>query len=233
MKTKSILLTIAVFLTCILLGAKEYDHILLYKNCGTWKNKAPVIGSGLDSGRIEWNGKILKFTPQGGSFDLKNIYCFGFAIRVPENMMKQPVTVKFIYEEGNPVIWNLRTPPHTGWRGVNAKILAGQWPHIRQGKIKAVEFSAEVPGFQALLDDIRFVPEGLDFQFEEAWVQPVTGGCFFPEYTLEQQRTETLNDPEFKAKMAEIERLRQTKLRITLKNCPVSGNFPVSSRTAR
>ena len=213
----SILSAAAVFLTCGLLGAREYDHILLYKNCGTWKNHASVIRSGLDSGRIGWDGKMLKFTPRGGSYDLKNIYCFGFAIRVPENMMKQPFTVKFIYEEGKPVIWNLRTPPHTGWRGVNAKILAGQWPHIRRGKIKAVEFSAEVPGFQAVLDDIRFVPEGLDFQFEEAWVQPVTNGCFFPEYTLEQQRTETLNAPEFKAKMAEIERLRQTRLRIPLK----------------
>ena len=65
MKIKSILLTIAAFLIGILLGAKEYDHILLYKNCGTWKNNASVIRSGLDSGRIEWNGKILKFTPQG------------------------------------------------------------------------------------------------------------------------------------------------------------------------
>ena len=210
-------LAAVLFLAGSLLGAKEYDHILLFKNCGTWKSNASVIQSGPDKGRIVWDGKPLKFTPREGTFDLKNIYCFGFAIRVPENMKNRPVTVKFIYDEGKPALWNVRTPNHTGWRGTNAKILANRWPRIRPGKVRAVEFSAADPSFEAILDDIRFVPNGLDFQFEEAWVQPVTNGCFFPEYTLEQQRKETLEDPEFKAKMAEIEKLRQTKLKIRLK----------------
>ena len=216
-KTCFAILAAAVLAGGGLLGAKEYEQILLLKNCGTWKSNAQVIQSGLDSGRITWDGKPLKFTPRGGTFDLKGIYCFGFGIRVPENMRNRPFTVKFIYDEGQPVLWNVRTPAHTGWRGINAKILANRWPKIRPGKIKAVEFSCNVPGFQAVLDDIRFVPDGVDYQFEEAWVQPVTRGCFFPEYTLEQQRTETLNDPEFEAKMAEIEKLRRSKLRVSLK----------------
>ena len=207
----------AVILTFGPLSAREYDHVLLFKNCGTWENEASLIPSGLDSGRIAWDGKPLTFVPRGGSFDLSRIYCFGFAIRVPQEMVKQPITVKFVYEEGDPVIWKVGTPFHTGWQGVNAKIDADKVPRIRPGKLKAVEFRSEVPGFQAVLDDIRFVPEGLDFQFEDAWVSPVTDGCFFPEYTLEPQRTETLNDPDFPAKMAEIEQLRKTKLRIPLK----------------
>lgn len=217
MKIGLIITSAVLFWACILLSAKEYDNILLYKNCGTWENNASVIRSGLDSGRIDWNGKLLKFTPRGKSFDLKNIYCFGFSIRVPQHMMKQPLTVKIVYEEGQPLIWKTRTPSHTGWRCVNAKIDAGKAPHIRRGKVTAVEFSSEIPGFRAVLDDLRFVPEGLDFQFEEAWIPPVTNGCFFPEYTLEQQRNETLSDPDFKAKMAEIEHLRQTKLKIRLR----------------
>ena len=217
MKLGSVLLAAAVFLTGSLLGAKEYGNILLYKNCGTWKNGAEVIRDGVDSGRIAWNGKLLRFTPRGGTFDLKNIYCFGFAIRVPKNMTDQPFFVKFIYAEGDPVSWNVRTPSHTGWRGINAKIQAEKWPRIRPGKIKAVEFISKVPGFHALLDDIRFVPEGLNYEFEDAWVPPVTNGCFFPEYTLGQQRTETLDDPDFKTKMAEIEKLRKAKLKVVWK----------------
>ena len=166
-------------------------------NCGTWENNASVIQSGLDKGRIAWGGKALRFTPRGGSFDLKNSYCFGFVIRVPENMRNRPFTVKFIYESGNPVVWNVRTPAHIGWRGVNTKILADRRPYIRPEKLKAVEFEAGTADFRAFLDDIRFVPSGLDFQFEDAWVPPVTNGCFFPEYTLEQQRKETLEDPEY------------------------------------
>ena len=212
-----LILSAVVFLTCGLLGAKEYDNILLYKNCGTWENNASVIQSGLDKGRIAWDGKALRFTPRGGSFDLKNSYCFGFAIRVPENMSNRPFTVKFIYEEGKPAVWNVRTPSHIGWRGANVKILADRRPNIRPEKLKAVEFTAGTADFQAFLDDIRFVPNGLNFQFEDAWVPPVTNGCFFPEYTLEQQRTETSNDPKFKAKMAEIERLRKAKLKVPLK----------------
>ena len=217
MRIGQILSAAAVFFTCGLLGAKEYDNILLYKNCGTWENNASVIREGVDAGRIAWDGKALRFTPRGGSFDLKNIYCFGFGMQVPENMRNRPFTVKFIYESGNPVVWNVRTPSHIGWRGVNTKILADRWPYIRPEKLKAVEFEAGTADFQAVLDDLRFVPKGLDFQFEDAWVPPVTGGCFFPEYTLEQQRTETLNDPKFKEKMAEIERLRKAKLKISLK----------------
>ena len=233
MKLGSVLAA-AVFLTCGLLPAKEYDNILLYKNCGTWKNQVPVIRSGADSGRIEWNGKLLRFTPRGGSFDLKNIYCFGFAMRVPENMTDQPVTVKFIYGEGKPVSWNIRTPSHTGWRGFNAKIQAGRWPRIRPEKITAVEFTSKVPGFQAVLDDIRFVPKGLNFEFEDAWVPPVTDGCFFPEYTLEQQRTEILSDPDFEAKMAEIEKLRKTRLRAAWKpQHTTPGNRQGNSEFAR
>ena len=216
-KTGFLVLAAAVFLTCGLLGAKEYENILLYKNCGTWQSNASVIQSGVDKGRIAWDGKVLRFTPRGGSFDLKNIFSFGFAMRVPENMRKQLVTVRFIYEADKPVLWNIRTADHTGWRGEVIQVLAGKWPNIRQEKLKAVEFTTRVPGFQAVLDDIRFVPNGLNFQFEDAWVPPVTNGCFFPEYTLEQQRTETLNDPKFKEKMAEIERLRQTKLKIRLR----------------
>ena len=217
MKFESVLLAVAVFLTGSLLGAKEYDNILLYKNCGTWKSGAEIIREGVDTGRIAWGGKQLRFTPRGGSFDLKNIYCFGFAIRVPKNMTDQPFSVKFIYEEGDPVRWNVRTPSHTGWRGVNVKIQAARWPRIRPGKIEAVEFTSKVTGFQAVLDDIRFVPDGLNFEFEDAWVPPVTNGCFFPEYTLEQQRTETLDDPDLKTKMAEIEKLRKTKLKVIWK----------------
>ena len=207
----------AVLAAGALLGAKEYDNVLLYKDCGSWKSNVSVIKSGLDSGRIAWDGKTLSFVPRGGTFDLKNIYCFGFGIRVPENMRNQPIRVTFVYDEGKPAVWNLRTPPHTGWRGANVKTSIKVWPKIRQGKLKAVEFSTQVPNFQAVLDDIRFVPEGLDFQLHDEWVPPVTDGCFFPEYTLEQQRQETLNDPEFKAKMAEIEQLRRTKLRVTWK----------------
>jgi len=200
-----------------LLGAKEYDNVLLYKNCGSWKSDASVIRSGLDSGRIVWDGKTLKFTPRGGTFDLKNIYSFGFAVRVPENMRNQPISVTFVYDEGKPVVWNLRTPPHTGWRSACVKLSGKDWPYIRKGKLKAVEISTQVPNFQAVLDDIRFVSDGLDFQLHDEWVPPVTDGCFFPEYTLEQQRQETLNDPDFKAKMAEIEQLRKTRLRVTWK----------------
>ena len=234
MKTTVIPLLFTAVLLSSPLAAKEYENILWYKNCGTWKSNASIIQSGVDSGRIAWDGKTLRFTPRGGGvelkkllrfdftpresvFDLKNIYCFGFSIRVPENMRTQPFTVKFIYAEGKPVIWNRHTPAHTGWQGANARVLPGKGLRIRPEKLKAVEFSSEVPGFKAFLDDIRFVPKGLDFLFEEAWVSPVTNGCFFPEYTLEQQRKETLDDPDFKAKMAEIEQLRQTKMQIKLK----------------
>ena len=141
MKLGSVLLAAAVFLTGSLLGAKEYDNILLYKNCGTWKSGSAVIREGVDTGRIARDGKLLRFTPRGGSFDLKDIYCFGFAMRVPKDMTDQPVTVKFIYDEGKPVIWNIQTPSHTGWRGFNAKIQAGRWPRIRPEKITAVEFT--------------------------------------------------------------------------------------------
>jgi hypothetical protein len=201
-----------------LLEAKEYDNILLYKNCGTWKKNIFAIEAGKpDAGRIAWDGRTLEFVPRNGVYDLKDTYCFGFAIRAPEKMKNQLMTVKFIYDEGKPVVWNFRTPEHTGWKGINAKILAGSWPNIRPGKLKAIEFSTKIPGFQAVLDDIRLVPDGLNYQFEEAWVPEVINGCFFPEYTLDQQRKETLTDPNFKAKMSEIERLRQTKLKITLK----------------
>ena len=200
-----------------LLGAKEYAHVLLYKNCGTWKSNASIIQSGLDKGRIAWDGKPLKFVPRGGIFDLKDSYSFGFVMRVPENMRDRLITVRFVYDEGKPVLWNIRTADHIGWRGAGAVIQAEKWPYLRQGKLKAVEFTTEVPGFQAVLDDLRFVPAGVDFRFEEAWVPPLTGGCFFPEYTLEQQRRETLDDPKFEAKMAEIDRLRKTRLRIPLK----------------
>ncbi len=170
-----------------LLGAKEYDNVLLYKNCGSWKSDASVIRSGLDSGRIAWDGKTLRFTPRGGSFDLKNIYSFGFAVRVPENMRNQPITVTFVYDEGKPAVWNLRTPPHSGWRSACVKISEKDWPRFRKGKLKAVEFSTKVPNFQAVLDDIRFVSDGLDFQLHDEWLPPVTNGCFSPEYTLERR----------------------------------------------
>ena len=200
-----------------LLGAKEFDNILLYKNCGTWQGNASVIQSGLDKARIAWDGKALRFVPRGGTFDLKDICYFGFAIRVPEKMKDKPFTVTFVYDEGKPVVWNLRTPPHTGWRSACAKLSGKDWPYIRKARLKAVEFTAKAPDFQAFLDDIRFVPDGLDFKLHDEWVPPVTDGCFFPEYTLEQQRQETLNDPDFKAKMAEIEQLRKTRLKVTLK----------------
>ena len=216
-KTGFCFLVAAVLATGSLLEAKGYGNILLYKNCGSWKHNGTLIGSGLDAGRIAWDGKLLRFTHRGEGFELKSICYFGFAIRVPENMRNRLVTVTFVYDEGKPAVWNLRTPNHTGWKGANIKVRADEWPNIRREKLKAVEFSTKVPGFQALLDDIRFVPDGLDFQLHDEWVPPVTDGCFFPEYTLEQQRQETLNDPDFKAKMAEIEQLRRTKLRVTLK----------------
>ena len=212
-----IIFGMVLLLSGILLDAKEYDNILLYKNCGAWNHNGILIQSGLDAGRIAWDGKTLKFTPRGNRFDLQNICYFGFAIRVPENLRNKKYTVTFVYDDGKTADWDLCTPQHTGWKGAIANITEKGWPKIRPGKLKAVEFSSKVPGFQALLDDIRFVPDGLDFQFHDEWVPPVTNGCFFPEYTLEEQRQETLNDPEFKAKMEEIEQLRQTKLKTTLK----------------
>jgi hypothetical protein len=217
MKIGMILSAAAICLAAGMLDAKEYGNILHYKKCGTWKSSASVIAGGTDAGRIDWNGKMLKFTPPGGVFDLKDIFSFGFAMRVPENMRNQRILVKFVYEEGKPLVWNVKTPPHVGWQGAVIPQIAGKKPSLRPGKIKTVTFISKVPGFQAVLDDIRFVPQGLNYQFEDAWVPPVTDGCFFPEYTLEQQRKETLDDPDFKAKMAEIEHLRQTKLKIRLK----------------
>ena len=90
MRIGCVLSAAAVLLACCLLNAKEYDCVLLYKNCGTWTHNGTVIKSGLDSGKIAWDGKPLKFTPRGGVFDLKNIYCFGFGIRVPGKMENQP-----------------------------------------------------------------------------------------------------------------------------------------------
>ena len=52
------------------LAAKEHENILWYKNCGTWKSNASIIQSGVDSGRIAWDGKTLRFTPRGGGFEL-------------------------------------------------------------------------------------------------------------------------------------------------------------------
>ena len=226
MKIGLILSAAAVLISGGLLGAKEYDNVLLYKNCGAWKNGGKVISEGVDAGRIAWDGKVLRFTPRGGAFDLKDIYCFGFAMRVPKEMTNKKIIVKFIYEEGKPVVWNVLTPPHTGWQGANIKIRPGKAQKFRPGKLKSVAFMTypKIPGFQAVLDDIRFVPEGLDFQLHDEWVPPVTAGCFFPEYTAEPQRSETLNDPEFKAKMAEIEKLRRTKLKLPLlPESPVKG----------
>ena len=218
MKNLQLLFTIMIIsLSSVPLTAKEYDNILLYKQTGTWKSNAPIIQSGYDAERIEWNGTKLTFTPHKELFDLASFQGFGFAIRVPEEMKNQPIRVTFFYDEWKPVIWDLRTPPHIGWRGACIRIRNNQWPYLRQGKIKTVEFSTEVPDFHAVLDDIRFVPTHLNYDFEEAWVPPVTSGCFFPEYTLEQVKMDTLNDPDFKAKMGEIEQLRQNKLKIQLK----------------
>lgn len=220
MKIGPVLSAAAIIMSGSLLGAKEYDNILLYKDCGTWQYRGgKVISEGADAGRITWDGNVLRFTPRGGSFDLKDMAFFGFAMRVPPEMTNQPFVVKFLYEEGEPVVWKLHTPSHTGWRSANVKLQSDEAPKIRPGKLKSVAFltSPRIPGFQAVLDDIRFVPDGLDFQLHDEWVPPVTNGCVFPEYTLEQQQKETLNDPEFQAKMAEIERLRQTKLKMSLK----------------
>ena len=199
---KSIFFTVlaaAAFLSVGLpLEAKEYDNVLLYRKCGSWNHNGTLIDAGTDEGRITWDGKPLRFTPRGddgfdlwkflcfdfspseGTFDLQNFYSFGFAIRVPENMRDKPITVKFVYEEGKPSVWTLRTPPHTGWRSSVLKVNADKWPHLRPDKLKSVEFSSEVPGFQAWLDDIRFVRAGLDFQLHEEWLPPLTNGCFFP-----------------------------------------------------
>ena len=219
MKIGSVLSTAVICLTGSLLGAKEYDNILLYKSCGTWQSRGKVISEGVDAGRIEWNGQVLRFTPRGGSFDLNGIFCFGFAMRVPGNMTNRPIIVKFIYEEGDPAVWRLRTPSHTGWCGASLRLKTDDPAKFRPGKLKSVAFLTypRIPEFQAVLDDIRFVPEGLDFQLHDEWVPSVTDGCVFPEYTLEQQRAETLNDPGFKAKMEEIEKLRAVKLKIPLK----------------
>jgi hypothetical protein len=108
MKTfKLIVLYIVLLLACGMLEAKKIDNILLYKNCGAWNHNGTVIRSGSDAGRIVWNGKVLRFTPPGETFELKNISNFGFAIRVPETMKDRRLTVKFLYDEGKPAIWNL------------------------------------------------------------------------------------------------------------------------------
>ena len=63
-----------------------------------------------------------------------------------------------------------------------------------------------------LIDDVRFTPAKLDHSYPDDLLPQPEKGCFFPEFTTPEVRAKVLNAPDFKARMAEIEKLRRGPL---------------------
>lgn len=222
---KTILSVLMTVLIVTAFAGNDFRHVLLYKKYGTWQtDKKPIPAGRANAGRIQWRGDRLVFTPPEKTFDLENISFFSFMIQSPATNSGKSFTLRITYTEGEPFERTFRVPRHGGWQlfytfcGVPPRrtIIGYSGPTARKGVVKKVEFISGHRDFEAVLDDIHFIRKGLRTSFPEHLFPQVTNGCFFPEFVTEKVIAETLTDPAFNAKMAEIEKLRKKRLPLKL-----------------
>ena len=190
----------------------EKEAVVFGREKGAWAHSGKVVPAGKNgAGDLAWTGTSLKFAPESGAHSPVEAEFFSFMLRVPENMRERKFQLTLAYQSGGRRQLKLTTPKHTGWQrySINLPGKTGKRPILRE-----VTFTADNPDFQAFLRNVLLRSGEIDHRFPEDRVPPVTNGCFFPENTLDSTRAEVLADPEFKAKMAEIERLRKSKLKI-------------------
>ena len=196
------------------LPGMEKGAVVFGRGNGSWNHSGTVVPAGKNgAGDLVWAGNRLKFVPKSGTHSLEKAEFFSFMLRVPEKMQEQKFRVTFIHQDGRKQN-KLITPKHIGWQRYMLK------PYREKGNrpvLKEILFEADKSDFQAYLRDVWLVPGVIDHSFPEDRVPAVTNGCFFPDNTLDSTRAEVLADPEFKAKMAEIEQLRRSKLKTPLK----------------
>ena len=201
------------------LSGTENENIVFGPQKGAWHHSGTVVPAGENgAGDLVWSGKRLQFVPADGACGLKNTEFFSFMLRVPETMREQNFQLTFVYRDGSRKRVKNTTPRHIGWQ----RYIFSPYPvgkdrtPVRKDAVREVVFTADKADFQAFLRDVRMVSGVIDHRFPEDRVQPVTKGCFFPENTLDATKAEVLADPEFAAKMREIERLRRSKLKLKL-----------------
>ena len=191
----------------------EKEAVVFGPEKGPWTHSGTVVPAGKNgAGDLAWSGKRLTFAPESGSCSLEKAAFFSYMIRVPESMRGRNYKLTFVFQNARPKQYKRTAPNHTGWQRhiIDFPEKAENRPVLRK-----IMFDAD-PDFQAFLRDVRLVPGEIDHTFPEARVPQVTSGCFFPENTLDSTKAEVLADPDFKAKMAEIEQLRKSKLKTPL-----------------
>ena len=201
-----------------LAGAENANEVFGLEN-EAWTHSGKVIPSEKNGVReLAWTGTSLIFAPENGTYSLENAGFFTFLIRVPEAMQKLKFRLTFVCQDGTRKQYKLTMPDHTGYQRYRIPtVIKSAEKEGRAPILKEILLDADNPDFQAFLRDVRMVSGVIDHDFPDDRIPQVTNGCFFPENTLNSTKVEVLADPDFKAKMAEIERLRKSKLKMPLK----------------
>ncbi len=114
--------------------------------------------------------------------------------------------IQFSADDGTQGRKYLTILPDTGWR--RYRIRTDELRKILHGKsICSIRFSVNQSGRALFLDDIRFSPRELSARIPD--LPPVTASTSFPAHTDDAIIRACLNAPEYRKKMAAIEKLRQ------------------------
>ncbi len=207
---KKILQTILLTGT-IAASAAVHENVVFYKDQGGWTSSVPAIPAGqTNAGRIAWDGKkplTLKAVKKGYDLSKADYLSWMMYLRPGQTNVRYDVILTFA--GGKKHALKMTTHKRPGWNR------CAPYPHQMEKlpgeEVTAIQFRfATEKAFPVLLDDIRFAPKAIDCSYPDDLLPPVTDGCFFPEYTTDEVRSRILNAPDFKERMAEIEKLRRS-----------------------
>ena len=207
---KNILLVILLTGTLAAMAA-VHENVVFYKDHGCWSSSIPAIPAGqANAGRISWDGKkplILKAVKNG--YDLSKADCISWMMYLQPGQTNVRYNVILTFANGKKYTLEMITHRRPGWNRCIPN--QSKMKKIPKETVTAIQFRfATEKTFPVLLDDIRFAPKEINYSYPDDLLPPVTSECFFPEYTTDEVRSRILNAPDFKERMAEIEKLRSS-----------------------
>ncbi len=149
---------------------------------------------------------VLALTPgrTDGVFATEDSLYFGMMAFAP-GRDRIAFKITFFGRNGESLTRRVDSEVRGNWRHLSFRL--SDWKKsLRESGISRIEIRPEFEG-ALLLDDLRFTPRELGPELPE--LPEVTAGTFFPEYTGEREIARCLEDPGYRDKFAEIDRMRR------------------------
>ncbi len=194
-----------------------------------------LSGASIKSGTIVWrpSGNRTMSFRFPSPLDISEADSIFIRLRVPDVNKGARVTLSITCANSGTLTWNLPLRPEVEWNSCSTYVApllkkAGGRTDLR--KVTAIRLRLRGPVSGAIeIADLRFSPRHITFEIPR--LPPPSDRIYWPEYTGQDIINATMSDPDLKAKLAEIDRLRTGFLAATV--VPLNPNINPEERRAK